>query len=109
MPAPEHPPHGRGQAADPGAGAHQRPAHTDCPRGGAEKLPTLLERVLDAPLYRLQGGRFALGDGPGTQLWAGLRARAIAARTAADAVIGVSEAESAATAAGVLTLGILWL
>ena len=29
--------------------------------------------------------------------------------TAADAVIGVSEAESAATAAGVLTLGILWL
>ncbi|MGD0860721.1 MAG: hypothetical protein ABR912_15580 [Terracidiphilus sp.] len=28
---------------------------------------------------------------------------------AADAVIGVSEAESAATAAGILTLGILWL
>ena len=36
MPAPAHAPHGRGQAAGPGTGAHQRPAHAHrarLPRG----------------------------------------------------------------------------
>jgi hypothetical protein len=69
----------------------------------------LLERVLTRQLHRLQGGRPALGDGPGAQLWPGLCARALLRGTAADAVIGVSEAESASMVDGVLTLGILWL
>ena len=69
----------------------------------------LLERVLTRSIHRRKGGRTALGDGPGAQLRSGLCARAAAAGTAAEAVIGVGEAESAAMVDGVLTLGILWL
>ena len=40
----------------------------------------LLERALARQLHWIEGGWAALGDGPGAQLWAGLCARAAAAK-----------------------------
>jgi hypothetical protein len=76
---------------------------------GRRNYQRLLERVLTRSFIgaKVDGLRSAMdlehSFGP-----AYVRGRLLRG-AAADAVIGVSEAESAATAAGILTLGILWL
>ena len=70
----------------------------------------LLERVLAQAFigYKVDGLRSAMdlehSFGP-----AYVRGRLLMKGTAAEAVIGVGEAESAATVDGILTLGVLWL
>jgi hypothetical protein len=69
----------------------------------------LLERALTRQFYRIEGGRAAVGDGPGAQLWPGVCARAAAARDGCGCGDWGGRGGVGGVADGVLTLGILWL
>ena len=69
-----------------------------------------LERAMGRAFLRMKDRRIALGHGPRTFSFGPSYVRGkLLKGTTAEAVIGVSQEESAATVDGILTLGVLWL